>query len=267
MLSLSLLLIGACVPEQETRLPAPPGERPATLIETDDKTGLELWQTSIGRLWIPSPGRDVIRHLEWEQTVQRVYHHPLVHVEPGDVVIDCGAHIGGFTRIALNAGARLVVAIEPEKSNLAAFQRNFAKEIQNGQVKLIPKGVWDNPGKLSLHISSVGDSHSMVIPQNAEKEETVDVTTLDSLAESLRLTALDFIKMDIEGAEQKGLRGAEKTLARFRPRLAISAYHQTGDPAAICATIWQARPDYLVVSKDLYKSPDGTAVPKVLFFR
>lgn len=187
-------------------------------------------------------------------------------MHPGDVVIDCGAHIGAFTRVALRAGARMVVAIEPEKANLLAFQRNFEKEIKSGQVKLVPKGIWNTTGKLSLHLSSVGDSHSVVVPQSLGTEELIEVTTLDSVVESLKLPRVDFIKMDIEGAEQKALQGAQKVLVQYHPRLAISSYHLKGDPAAICALVWQARTDYLVESKDLVKAEAGALVPKVLFF-
>ncbi len=217
----------------------------------------------LGRLWIPGPGVYVINHLQWEQMIQQVYHHPLVHVHPGDVVIDCGAHIGGFTRVALRAGARTVIAIEPERANLLAFRRNFEHEIKTGQVLLVEKGVWDTAGKLPLHLSSVGDSHSMVVPQNQGKDETIEVITLDALVQSLKLPRVDFIKMDIEGAELKALKGAGRVLASYHPRLAISSYHQKGDPAAICSLVWQARTDYLVVSKDI---ADSAGVPKVLFF-
>ncbi len=44
-----------------------PVERPVQLIGKDPGTGLELWQTMLGQLWIPEPGLDVIRHLQWEQ--------------------------------------------------------------------------------------------------------------------------------------------------------------------------------------------------------
>ena len=40
---------------------------------------------------------------------------------------------------------------------------------------------------------------------------------------------MDFIKLDIEAAEMSALRGAERTLRRFRPRLAISVYHKEED--------------------------------------
>jgi FkbM family methyltransferase len=238
----------------------------AVLLKEDPGTRLELWQTAIGQLWIPRPGKDVIKHLEWEQTVVNVYHHPDAHVRPGDVVIDCGAHIGGFTRVALRAGARMVVAIEPQSANLLAFEKNLAQELKTGKVKLIRKGVWDTSGRISLHLSRVGDSHSMVIPHNDKGDETVEVTTLDALVESLKLPQIDFVKMDIEGAEQRALRGGRQLLKRWRPRLAISSYHLKGDPAAITGIVWEAFSGYRVASKDLFKAPGRDAVPKVLFF-
>ena len=242
-----------------------PLQSQAKLVQRDSKAGLELWDTMLGRIWIPSPGAEVIRHLEWEQTVQKVYEHPAVHVTAGDVVIDCGAHIGGFTRVALRAGARLVVAIEPEQANLVAFKRNFAAEMRAGSVKQVPKGVWDTTGRLSLHLSTVGDSHSVVIPQDKGNDESIEVTTIDALVADLHLARVDFIKMDIEGAERNALRGARQTLLRYRPRLAVSAYHQKGDPATICEIVWQTCGDYLVGSKDI-EEEGGVQVPKVLFF-
>lgn len=253
------ILLLFCILVVPTALPA------LSLLQKDSKAGLELWDTMLGRMWIPTPGADVIRHLEWEQTVQRVYEHPVVHITAGDVVIDCGAHIGGFTRTALRAGARLVVAIEPEQANLAAFRRNFEDEIRAGTVKLVPKGVWDTTGRLALHLSTVGDSHSVVIPQNKGKDESIEVTTIDALVADLRLARVDFIKMDIEGAERKALQGARQTLIRYRPRLAISAYHLKGDPATICDIVWRTCGDYMVGSKDVEEMA-GVQVPKVLFF-
>jgi hypothetical protein len=91
----------------------------------------------------------------------------------------------------------------------------------------------------------------------------IDVITLDALVPNLKLSRVDFIKMDIEGAELKALQGARRVLMHYRPRLAISSYHQKGDPAAICSIVWRARADYLVVSKDI---ADSAMVPKVLFF-
>jgi FkbM family methyltransferase len=181
-------------------------------------------------------------------------------------VIDCGAHIGGFTRIALLAGASLVIAVEPEKSNVVAFRRNFAEALKNGKVVLVEKGVWDSRGRLPLHLSSVGDSHSVAIGQDSGKDQTIELTTIDALVGDLKLPRVDFIKIDIEGAEKNALLGAKQTLKRARPRLAVSSYHKKGDPAEICSTVWTLQPSYLVESKDRLRCPDGSEIPKVLFF-
>ena len=236
------------------------------LISTDKQSGLELWETLLGRLWIPSPGADVMKHLEWEQSIQKIYEHPSVHVLPGDVVFDCGAHIGGFTRVALNSRAALVVAIEPERLNIGALRRNFPEELKNGKVLLIGKAVSDKPGRMALELSVSGDSHSLFLHQNSGKEEMVEVSTIDALVADSRIPRIDFIKFDIEGAEREALQGARQAIKKWRPRLAVSSYHLSGDPAAICALVWSIRPDYLVASKDLLSRPDGSKVPKVLFF-
>jgi FkbM family methyltransferase len=238
----------------------------AKLIREDKQAALELWDTLLGRLWIPKPGVFVIKHLEWEQMVQKVYDHPSVHVNNGDIVIDCGAHIGGFTRMALLAGAKLVVAVEPEKANIMAFRRNFAEALKNGKVILVEKGVWNTKGVLPLHLSTTGDSHSVSIPQNSGKDETIELTTIDDLVAALRLPRVDFIKIDIEGGERNALLGAKQLLQRGRPKLAVSAYHKKGDPLDICSTVWSAQANYLVESKDRLRGPDGTDIPKVLFF-
>ena len=60
----------------------------------------------------------------------------------GDVVIDVGADLGTFTRIALQRGARLVIAVEPDPVNAACFLRAFAKEIADGRVRLVEAAAW-----------------------------------------------------------------------------------------------------------------------------
>lgn len=59
--------------------------------------------------------------------------------------------------------------------------------------------------------------------------ETPPVRRLDTLVEQGAVPRVDFIKMDVEGSELDALRGAEQTLRRFRPKLAISLYHRKSD--------------------------------------
>jgi len=252
--------------------PTPPAkptleESPVKLLREDKPAGLELWETRLGPIWIPAPGHWVISHLEWEQVDRHVYELPEARVRPGDVVIDAGAHVGVFTRVALRARARLVVAVEPELANILAFRRNFAQELRRGTVLLITQGLWDKKDTLTLRLAeSSNDAHSLVFRDQRTRSEQIAVDTLDALCETNRINRVDFIKMDIEGAETNALRGARRTLERWRPRLAISAYHVAGDPAEIASIVWKARPDYRISSTEVVRSPYGTIVPKVLFF-
>lgn len=273
-LSAIVLLLLAVAPAGLSQAPVPkekfapqPRESPVRLLRSDAAAGLELWRTWLGPFWTPAPGEQLLRFLQWEQVVQQVYSHPLAQVRPGDVVIDCGAHVGLFTRVALNKGARLVVAVEPERTNRIAFERNFATELRSGKVKLIAEGVWEKSGRLPLRLSTVNSgSHSLVFEKNIRGVETIPVITLDALAEAQKLPRVDFIKMDIEGAERYALRGAAQILQRWRPRLAIASYHLKDDPGVIASTAWALRPDYRVASKNLELPGHGTIVPKVLFF-
>jgi FkbM family methyltransferase len=55
----------------------------------------------------------------------------------------------------------------------------------------------------------------------ATRAEPVPVTTLDALVADENMDRLDFLKADIEGAEPALLRGAVKTIDRFRPTLLL----------------------------------------------
>ena len=53
--------------------------------------------------------------------------------------------------------------------------------------------------------------------------------TIDDFVKEQELRRIDFIKMDVEGAELRALRGAEQTIRTFRPKLAVSLYHKRDD--------------------------------------
>ncbi len=53
--------------------------------------------------------------------------------------------------------------------------------------------------------------------------------SIDQLVKDMNLEKIDFIKMDIEGAEPYALKGAEATIRKFRPKLAIAIYHSLDD--------------------------------------
>jgi len=178
-----------------------------------------------------------------------IYGTGAIGVQAGDVVLDCGANIGVFTRKALDKGARTVIAIEPAPENLACFRRNFAREIETGQVVVRPVGVWNTAGELPLKIDAGNSASDSFVDVHSSVASTVMVplVTIDSLVADLALAKVDFIKLDIEGAEKKALSGAAHVMARFHPRLAIATEHLPDDSVAIPAVIDSMRLGYVTV--------------------
>jgi FkbM family methyltransferase len=228
---------------------------------------LELYRSPLGSFWIPAPGRDLMAWLVFELTRQQVYENGAVGIRPGDIVIDGGAHVGTFTRYALQRGAARVIAIEPEPINIACLEANLAPELASGKVHLIKAGIWDQRTSLALsdsHTNSAGHSFVRTVV-NSEKLEGMLLVTLDEMVAELALDRVDFIKMDIEGAERRALAGAQRTLRQFHPRLAISSYHMHDDPETIPAVVRQAQPGYHITAKDFEIGPHRW-ITKVLFF-
>jgi FkbM family methyltransferase len=227
------------------------------LIKSDDQ-GYELWDADRGQYWIPKGELKTLASILAEEDHQ-IYGSGEWGVQPGDVVLDCGAHIGAYSRRALDAGAKLVVSIEPSPTNRVALERNLAKEMEAGRVIVVDKGVWSEPGKLPFLISAESSAASSVISRHDAGEHTghghgtghgdgtvieVPLVTIDALVAELGLEKVDVIKMDIEGAEQNALRGARSTLQNLRPRLAIASYHVTDDQFRIPEIVLAAQNEY-----------------------
>lgn len=263
----------ALSPTQKLFAPEPAVADTVPLVaeRTVDGRKWEMCQTSLGQFWIPAPGRGIVSFLDWELTVQRDYQSGNVRIHAGDTVIDCGAHIGMFSRYALQQGARRVVAIEPDPIVLACLEANLAKEITAGQVTVVKAGVWDRRDQLTLFHCEGDYSGSNSFVKKPAKDCTqiggIPTLPLDDIVEQLKLERVDFIKMDIEGSERHALEGAEQTLRRFKPRMAICSYHLADDPVVLPVIVLKAQPTYRIHATDVEESPVGRGlIPKVLFF-
>jgi len=198
----------------------------------------------------------------------KIYGDPPCH--RGDVVLDCGAHVGFFTRDALNAGAGKVVAIEPSPTNFECLRRNFAEEIEAGKVVIYPKGVWHRDEEMMIEVHAGRSAQDKIVEHQAAGASSIAVplTTIDKLVEELGLDRVDLIKMDIEGAEANALKGAKNTIAKFKPRLSISGYHREDDPAVLPEIVGTAREDYRVTPSSCMGTHEGRIlISHVIFFK
>jgi FkbM family methyltransferase len=190
---------------------------------------------------------------------------PDLPVRPGDVVIDGGGHLGESAYAALQLGARLVVTVEPDSANLIALRQNLAEEIASGRVVVIGKGLHERVGVLGFH--SRGHSNDGQFVEGDEPADvTLPITTIDELVKSERLTRVDFIKLDIEGAEIPALRGAADTLRRFAPRMTVGTYHRRGDLEGVEHIVRQIRHQYQVAPSICAEVYAPAIFPQMLYF-
>ena len=207
-----------------------------------------LWETPLGRFWGTERDGRELDLLTLEQAVGDIYEQQAVAVHDSDVVIDVGAHLGTFTRIALRHGARQVVAVEPDPVNAACFERTFAPEIAGGRVRLVQAAAWHSPGSLKFELGNASQTGHVAGPGSGQAV-SVRAVTLDQMTDELKLGRVDFIKMDIEGAERHALAGARRILAADKPRLAICIYHAPDDPDVVPRVVREANGTYQTFSR------------------
>lgn len=147
-----------------------------------------------------------------------------------DVVFDCGACEGFFTRFALESGVREVISIEPSAQMSQALARTFKDEIQNDKVCIQNVALSSISAKAHF---SFDESNAFGGRLEKEGATEVKVTTIDILSQELVVPT--FIKMDLEGCEYEALRGGQQTLGQYHPRIAATTYHFPHDYAVIYA--------------------------------
>lgn len=157
---------------------------------------------------------------------------PEIKACEGDYVIDGGGCWGDTALyFAHEVGEQgKVFTFEFAPDNLKVFDRNMSLNPQlSSRIEVCPKAMWENSGE-KINYSANGPATSLAAnPQNNGNSSEVLTVSIDDFVREKKLPRVDFIKMDIEGAELGALKGAEETLRTFRPKLGISVYHKEND--------------------------------------
>jgi FkbM family methyltransferase len=165
---------------------------------------------------------------------QYEYHSGDIHckAESGDIAIDAGGCWGETTMyFAHEVGEEgKVVSFEFIPSNLAVMRTNLALNPElASRVTLLEQPIWNHSGLKLFYVDWGPGSRITSDAKQYQYDGTCETISIDDMVQQLHLPRVDFIKMDIEGAEYPALRGAEQTIRSFRPKLAISIYHQISD--------------------------------------
>lgn len=158
----------------------------------------------------------------------------LINYNPtnGDVIVDVGAYRGHFSVLmAKEVGSNgKVVAIEPDPINAERLLENLRiNRIDN--VIIINKGLWDKKTKLELTICSDRSTfveNQFINKADDVKKHVVEVDRGDEILKSIGIQEMDFLKMDIEGAELEALLGLGDYLSSDNLKVAVASYHEVG---------------------------------------
>lgn len=199
--------------------------------------GESLRLRSFARL--PDGNRLLFRPFTWDhEGIKEVYgyeaYEKVFRIQERNVVADVGAHIGIFSvkaaRKVSNQG--LVIAIEPEEDNYSFLAAN--KKI-NRLENIIPiqGALTDHSGRAPLYSWRGHSGGFSIVEKHSSYCVEVPVFTLDSLARTLHLHKVDFIKIDAEGAELEVLKGGRRMLQEANAKIVVAGYHKPDDPKTI----------------------------------
>lgn len=167
----------------------------------------------------------------------------IAHESPiGKTILDVGAFIGSSSLVfAKYVGEKgKVISFEPNPYNLKKIEKNLSLNSKlSAIIKVYDIALADEETEMKMVLSDQVDtgpsstsrlyySHSTIRNEDLPpsfKESVVSVTTLDLFVKKHNLTP-DIIKVDIEGAEDKFLLGAKKTLSTFKPTLYIEIHSE-----------------------------------------
>ncbi len=143
-------------------------------------------------------------------------------LSPGDVFVDVGANVGYFTCLAARivGPEGLVFAFEPDPRNFRLLSRAIeANRFENVVLERVAIG--DRSGSIRLYRSSLNHGDHRIYDSGGGRcAIKIRMTSLDEYFAGRR-TAVDFLKMDIQGAEFLALRGMERLLEASRDRITI----------------------------------------------
>lgn len=147
----------------------------------------------------------------------------VVDAEGGDIVIDGGGCWGDTALyFADRAPKGKVFVFEFEKRNLEVLRRNLARNPRLAErIEIVEKALWSKSGE-TLHFADAGPGTRIGSGSIAVESMSIDDFTAE-------LPRVDFIKLDVEGAEIPVLHGAQNTIRTFAPKLAVSIYHSIRD--------------------------------------
>src|SRR5260370_28887033 len=167
------------------------------------------WPRKLGTFDSYKAATDWLYEEDWHH-----YEVPETRVQPGDVVLDCGAAEGLFALSVLERASRVVI-FEPSPDFADSLHRTFGNA---PNATIVPAALGSSEGRAFLAGNSLYGFVTL------DDGIPINITTIDAWAAGTN-TRVNFIKGDLESHEFEVLKRARTTIQRDQPKIAFTVYH------------------------------------------
>lgn len=185
-----------------------------------------MWIRRVGPHYFPDPNMMNLPEPQWQRWATQAgkylrdaedYWFHVYKPRVGDVIVDIGAGRGedvfAFSRAVGPQGR--VYAIEPHPVSFQVLEK-FCALNKLANVKALNLACVDMPAHLQIETLPVWESNYVRSGDATPTSHAVEGVTFDSLTERYGIDRIDFLKMNIEGAERTALPGCRNALKRVR---------------------------------------------------
>jgi len=138
----------------------------------------------------------------------------------------------------------IIHGLDPDTEN---YRQSYLREYieASRSIHIHPIGLWSSPCRLPFQFSDPGRSSVPGVDRNPGSSDRVEATSIDAFVRGAGITKLDFIKLDLEGADFEAIKGAAETIHSHRPQIAVCMYHRLEHYYEIPLFIASHAADYL----------------------
>ncbi|SFH76213.1 methyltransferase, FkbM family [Selenomonas ruminantium] len=173
-------------------------------------------------------------------TLNQYFPDDIISLDENETIIEVGAN-DGSTLIELldrlNRKYKRIYCFEPDVKCISIIREKIEKE-KDDRIIFIPKGAGNK--EETLYFKTDTEKGASRVVESGDYDYFIQVTSIDKEISE----PISFIKMDIEGMELEALKGAEKTIKAYKPKLAICVYHNQEDIIDIPRYIKSLVPTY-----------------------
>jgi FkbM family methyltransferase len=200
----------------------PPLKEPFT-ASIYDQIRIELWPWLWGDFCSYVLGSPEIYHLTYFRS----------RLQESSVVFDIGAYIGTYTFVASQTARKgKVYAFEPDPRSAERLQRSV--QISNiDNIQIVQAALGDHTGELPFVLAAYPPQSSLSNDSASGSDIqsiSVQLESLDNYCQAQDITHVDYLKIDVEGAELQVLRGGANMIRTSRPEMIIEL-HETMAPS------------------------------------